>query len=390
MESKTGHGRFVTLDAMRGVAAVVVVWFHMALKHWMPLPAFGHLAVDMFFLLSGFVLALANDPRFAQGATAISFLRKRVVRLYPIYLVGCALGALALLVSSSPNLRGGYPVGALLANAALLPYPAAHAKLAPLFVVDGPAWSLCLEFYVANLLYAVGWKALKGRVLVLLIAASVTAVIIAQHHYVNLSGGAGFETWPEGLARVMASFFGGVLLARTYKRYKPSVRLPGWLIIAGLAALLFAPVSGPIAQPYELFCVLVAFPTLIYYGAESTSRRPGLGKMLGDASYSLYVVHVPMLYFIMFALAHTHTRPNPAIAFMTLVGLLGVSYALDRLVDEPVRAWLTAGVGRRPRIRVALSNPADPPIANTSLGLAEHASDEANEVHADTCGAGQR
>ncbi len=352
-ESTKGHVRFVTLDALRGVAAVVVVWFHMALRHWGPVPAFGHLAVDMFFLLSGFVLALANDPRFARGATIVDFLRKRVIRLYPIYFVGWALGALALFMTMARGSSGSYPVGALLANLVLLPYPASHGKIAPLFVIDGPAWSLCLEFYVANLLYAVGWKTLKGPVLVGLVAASVGALAIAQHHYVNLSGGAGFDTWPEGLARVMASFFGGVLLARLYKSYSPAFRAPAWLILAALAVLLFAPISGALAQPYELVCVLIAFPALIYFGAAGKSRRPWFGERLGDASYALYVIHIPALYFIGLALAHTHVRPNPAITLGVLVSLVGLAYALHHLVDEPVGRWLAARRSNRARVRIS-------------------------------------
>jgi peptidoglycan/LPS O-acetylase OafA/YrhL len=377
-ESTKGHARFVTLDALRGVAAVIVVWFHMSLRHWAPVPAFGHLAVDMFFLLSGFVIALANDPRFGRGATVLGFLSKRIIRLYPLYLVGCALGALALLISIPPGLWGRYPVVGLFANAVLLPYAASHAKIAPLFVIDGPAWSLCLELYVANLLYAVAWKALKGSVLVLLVGGSAVALVIAQHHYVNLSGGAGFDTWPEGVARVMASFFAGVLLARSYKRYKPSVRPPSWLILTALAALLFAPISGFLAQPYELFCVLVAFPTLIYFGAASQSRRPWLGAKLADASYGLYVIHMPMLYFIGMALGRAHLRPNPAIALVVLIGLTGLAYALDRLVDEPVRRWLTVRLGGRRSIAITGSYPPQPAITTAPLGLANQALAEPN------------
>jgi peptidoglycan/LPS O-acetylase OafA/YrhL len=349
-KAAVGHDRYVTLDGMRGVAAVIVVWFHMALRHWAPVPAFGHLAVDMFFLLSGFVLALANDPRFARGLTARDFLIKRAVRLYPVYLIGYGLGALALLVSMPHSLWARYPVGPLLTNALLLPYPASHAKIAPLFVMDGPAWSLCLEFYVANLLYALAWKQLKGAVLVVLVAGAVAALVVAQQHYINLSGGAGFETWPEGIIRVMASFFGGVLLARVYKRHKPGLAAPSWLILAMMAGLLFAPVTGWAARPYELFCVLVAFPALIYLGASGRSRRPWLGERLGDASYALYVIHIPMLYFIGLACRHAHMRPGPAIAAPALVGLTLMAYAIDRLFDGPVRRRLT-NLLRKPSAR---------------------------------------
>jgi len=352
-KAAVGHDRYVTLDGMRGVAAVIVVWFHMALRHWAPVPGFGHLAVDMFFLLSGFVLALANDPRFARGLTVRDFLIKRAVRLYPVYLVGYGLGALALLVSMPHSLWAKYPVGPLVTNALLLPYPATHAKIAPLFVMDGPAWSLCLEFYVANLLYAVAWKQLKGAALLLLVAAAVVTLVIAQQHYINLSGGAGFDTWPEGVARVMASFFGGVLLARVYAKHKPSFATPSWLILAIMAALLFAPLTGFASRPYEMFCVLVAFPALIYMGASGKSRRPWIGARLGDASYALYVIHIPALYFIGLGLTHAHIRPTPAIALPALIVLTVLAYAVDRLFDAPVRRWLSNALRKPVTVRPA-------------------------------------
>ncbi|MHB8284936.1 MAG: acyltransferase family protein [Caulobacteraceae bacterium] len=356
-QAAVGHGRFTTLDGLRGVAAVVVVWFHMALRHWAPLPSFGHLAVDMFFLLSGFVLALANDPRFARGLTVRDFLIKRVVRLYPVYLIGYGLGAAALLVSLPHRLWASYPVGALIANALLLPYPASHAKIAPLFVMDGPAWSLCLEFYVANLLYAVAWRRLQGWVLALLVTASVVILVFAQHHYVNLSGGAGFETWPEGLARVMASFFGGVLLARVYRTHKPPFAAPAWLILTIMAALLFAPVTGVVSHVFELACVIIAFPALIYFGAAGNSRRPWLGAALGNASYALYVIHIPLLYFVALALRQAHVHADPAIAVLVLAGATALAYAIDRVFDAPVRAWLTRALRKPVVLKVGQIQP---------------------------------
>ena len=95
----TAHSRnrYITLDAMRGIAALFVVARHFSGLRGAADPQFSFLAVDLFFLLSGFVLSFSYDERIAAGMSPAAFLMKRIIRLYPLYFLGIALGiAIAL------------------------------------------------------------------------------------------------------------------------------------------------------------------------------------------------------------------------------------------------------------------------------------------------------
>ena len=88
-----GGERFTAFDGLRGLAAVLVIWFHLGTMHWTHGPPLGFLAVDLFFLLSGFVLAHRYDAHFASGGSPGMFMTLRAVRLYPLYFAGFLLGA---------------------------------------------------------------------------------------------------------------------------------------------------------------------------------------------------------------------------------------------------------------------------------------------------------
>ncbi len=101
------------LDALRGVAALMVVWYHICegysfagrasiiqrLNH-------GYLAVDFFFILSGFVLSYAYDDRWRKGFTVKNFFKRRLIRLHPMVIMGALIGAAAFLVQGSVQWNG--------------------------------------------------------------------------------------------------------------------------------------------------------------------------------------------------------------------------------------------------------------------------------------------
>jgi peptidoglycan/LPS O-acetylase OafA/YrhL len=80
--------QFATLDGLRGVAAIAVTSLHFRFELGKFLLPHSYLAVDFFFVLSGFVLAYAYEDRLSEGMKPIQFLRLRVIRLYPLYLIG--------------------------------------------------------------------------------------------------------------------------------------------------------------------------------------------------------------------------------------------------------------------------------------------------------------
>lgn len=98
-------GRFVFLDELRGLAALSVVLLHASQIFSFRLNSHPSLAVDFFFCLSGFVLANGYEQELKSGALGSrAFFLKRVVRLYPMIVVGVALGVLASQVALTPSI----------------------------------------------------------------------------------------------------------------------------------------------------------------------------------------------------------------------------------------------------------------------------------------------
>ena len=124
-----GAGRtiFHTLNGMRGVSALAVVLFHAEALAGTQMAPGGYLAVDLFFVLSGLVIAHAYEGWLLQTLTPIAFMRHRLIRFYPLYLLGLVLGVglmtLEILVSPPAVLTPGQVTGATVAGLAFLPAP---------------------------------------------------------------------------------------------------------------------------------------------------------------------------------------------------------------------------------------------------------------------------
>ena len=159
--------RYDLLDGLRGVAAILVIFYHFGegfatspvdqmLNH-------GYLAVDFFFVLSGFVLGYAYDDRWRKGLTASRFMLRRVIRLHPMVILSVALGTVAYLIQGGVQ-WDGTPVSlhlllvALLLGLLLIPVlPGMGADVrgnGEMFPLNGPSWSLFFE-YIGSILYAV-------------------------------------------------------------------------------------------------------------------------------------------------------------------------------------------------------------------------------------------
>src|SRR6195952_2072202 len=153
------------LDGLRGVAALLVVAFHVLETYsgnrFNQVINHGYLAVDFFFLLSGFVVAYAYDDRWGK-MTQWDFYKRRLIRLQPMVVMGSLIGAALFYLGSGGlfPLIAGIPLWKLflvmLVGCTLIPLPISMdirgwQEMHPL---DGPAWSLFFE-YIANILYAI-------------------------------------------------------------------------------------------------------------------------------------------------------------------------------------------------------------------------------------------
>ena len=253
--SSSGNERIDTLDLLRGIAALAVVSFHFAWpQRAVPLPR-AYLAVDLFFVLSGFVIAYAYQHRLDAGMPVRRYVLARLIRLYPLYIVGTLLGAawVAQRLLRHDGFEAFGPWAVTLSSAVLfLPDPIGlGAAEGPrlFFPFDGPAWSLFFEL-VVNLLYGALAVRLSNRLLAALILGG--AVLLALAIIDNGTVNAGFA-WVDagwGSGRALFGFFVGVAVFR-WRRHHRFVAIPIWLL--GLVLLAsFVPAPGGRPWLYEL------------------------------------------------------------------------------------------------------------------------------------------
>lgn len=333
-----------TLDGMRGVAALFVVALHTAYAfHPLSFPN-AFIAVDLFFVLSGFVIAAAYDRRLGSGAlTPARFLILRYIRLWPLYLLGTVLGLLILhskmthgKASIDPaTFRAIIPFSLLMIPSVLTPgilYPASTV-----------AWTLFYEL-VINILYAATFRWLGAKQLVAVAAVAAIGVVAASLSSASLNNGFAWPTSWIGIARVAYSFPVGILLYR-YHQKLPRIQISAWVVLLVLAGLLAVPATANTL--YVDIAVLVLLPALvaIAVNSEPPPRWIGIFNLLGVTSYAVYVLHPPLLTCIDWfcdRLGITYARASPWSGIVFLALIFTVAWLVDRLYDRPVRSWLTA------------------------------------------------
>ena len=370
--------RFDVLDGLRGVAALLVVVYHITegyaagpLTH---MPNHGYLAVDFFFLLSGYVVGYAYDDRLTLMGTS-GFAKRRLIRLHPMIVFGTILGMLLYYFSDGhPSFKdlSATPWWLLLLVGAwcstLIPVPAAldirgWADFNPL---NGATWSLVWE-YIGNVLYILLFSRLSTRVLSLFTAgAAMLTLLLCLNVDVfgvlearttaayTVIGGWNFDADQVviGFTRLLYPFMMGLLLSRMGQK----VRLRGNFVVCALLliALLCMPRVGGSEEArfwwngaYEALCILVLFPIILLMGAGSGLSKVAETRVcnfLGRISYPLYVVHLPIV-FVQMSWAAQHPQAPLGAHIMTALFAVLISiataYAALKLYDEPLRKRLT-------------------------------------------------
>jgi peptidoglycan/LPS O-acetylase OafA/YrhL len=343
---RTKPQRFVLLDGLRGIAAVFIIQRHTEELLGDALPS-SYLGVDLFFGLSGFVLAHAYGQILRTGTmTPAAFMKARLLRLYPLY--GLALALVIAyyaysLVVGRPVFFGQYVIGhelaiGIVAGLLFLPSPVTISFNAALFLVH-PAWSLFNEL-VANLAYA--WKGARAslRQILLVIAVSLIGLVIAAVQFDRLHAGFRWQEMYAGMARVFFSFFVGVLIYR-YRRTSMTLQPLGALACLLVVALVLAsPTPKAWKAPFDLMVVVIVWPALLYAASSIVPgpRTAAVAGFLGTASYAVYVLHLPMLDW---ALVLWPSMTDPTIAPYAGVAFIAVTTVISWLLtvglDQPLQ-----------------------------------------------------
>ena len=362
------------LDGLRGVAAILVLFYHVfegfafaeatngvgsgiitTLNH-------AHIAVDFFFILSGFVISYAYDNRWGQMSMG-QFFKRRLIRLHPMLVMGAVMGFAAFAFVGFERWNGtmaptGWVMMALLLTIFMIPavpgLPYEVRGNGEMFPLNGPAWSLFFE-YVGNILYALFIRRLSTKRL-----AALTLVLGVLHAWFfvgDISGygmlGVGWTIdevnfW-GGLLRMLFPFTLGMLISRTFKPMK--VKGAFWICSVVLIVLFSVPYiesAGGVVNLnclYEYVCVALIFPLLVWLGACGSTIEGGkathrICQALGDLSYPLYIVHYPIMYIFyawlidkqIYSLSHCL-----GVATLVVVSSILLAILCLKLYDEPLR-----------------------------------------------------
>ena len=351
----TGKAHFEVLDGLRGTAAILVVLFHIQgiTVAWEGARIILHhaiLAVDFFFMLSGFVIGYAYDDRWGQ-MTARQFMTLRLIRLHPLVILGTALGLVSYLVDPFAGAAQNVPVRDLLLalplGLLLLPSPSLPNRWGDTHPFNGPCWSLFQE-YIGNIAYAFALRHMGTRSLGILAVLSGALLVVCTTMLGSIDQGSAWPSFWMAPVRLCFPFVTGLWLYRV-RASLPSIRL-GWLPLTALmTAITAAPTLAPVAGVsmnglFEALCVVLLFPVIVHAGSHSEAGRGmmGLCKASGRISYPLYITHFPFLYVWMNYVAND----KPSDARMTVIGLalvpllLAVAWAAYKFWDEPIRRRL--------------------------------------------------
>jgi peptidoglycan/LPS O-acetylase OafA/YrhL len=349
-----GMSELKALTAARGLAAWWVVFFHLRLAMpWLPEPVLavlskGYLAVDFFFLLSGFVIWLSWAPRLREGGWGAvpRFLQKRVARVWPLHLMMLGFGVLlagVLVASGRP--APDFPAGELPLHLLLVQNWGFTSAL----TWNDPAWSISCE-WAAYLLFpavafAIDWRRVPAwRCVATVVALCVLlASVFAGAGEVSL----GADIPRFGLVRCLAEFAAGGAIAGLWWRRRERPIVPALLALAGTGVALLLPFE-PLRAP-------LAFAGLLLTLALMSPRVPtGWLHALGEASYATYLSHYLLWFAFKLALVRDAANVPPHLIALFVALVLAASFALYRWVERPAQAWINAvpldrfSVRRRP------------------------------------------
>lgn len=347
MASTTETRHYLALDGARGLAAIAVFLYH----YKAVIPVFGlisgsFLAVDLFFVMSGLVVARAYERQLIRGEMGFGrFVAVRVLRLFPLYLAACAiglvhyLGKIAMATPDAPQLA--QVLDALPMTLLMLPTPGSEDWAFGTIPFATSAWSLTFEFWF-NLVYALLLPRLPTRVL-LAVALAALAVLVWQmalHQTADL--GWSIETTLGGSARFWFSFSIGVAIHRLNLLAAPG-RVAGWALFALTFAFVLLPADAILPQ---LIWIVLVFPAFVIFAARLPvpSWLAAVFDQLGRLSYGIYILHASVSILILGQikawapdLLYGH---DLLLALLLFPAVLLVAAVLTYRFDEPLRAGL--------------------------------------------------
>jgi peptidoglycan/LPS O-acetylase OafA/YrhL len=334
------------LDGLRGTAAIMVIIFHLFEARY-PNPIdqpihHGYLAVDFFYLLSGFVVGYAYDDRWAK-MSVIGFLKIRLVRLHPLVILSVIIGALCFWFDPFTNgatwVNPIKFIATVLIGFTLLPTPDIRGA-GETHSLDGPCWSL-LQEYIANIIYALFGRVITIRILWAIVIISAAALLITTIWNGDIAAGWDYKRFWIAEVRMMFPFFAGLLLFRTGKIIKIQMAY----VLCSLALIIvFMLPTHQFTALYEAGCIIIVFPLIVAAGAGGQIKGllAQVCKFSGTISYPLYIIHYPLIYIYTawIGIKKPDVTQIISIGIMLFTFCILLAWIILKLYDEPVRKWL--------------------------------------------------
>lgn len=356
------------LTSIRGLFAWAVVLYHVrtACLGWMPLPvihvlAKGYLAVDVFFLLSGFVIWLNYGERLRGGHAATDFLVRRIARIWPLHAAMLLFAlALAVILVATGRPAWNFPFAELPLHVLMIQ----NWGFTPRLSWNNPAWSISCEWAAYLLLPLAARLVPARRIPTWALAGAALVPLLLLFALLGTTGdpSLGQNIVHFGVPRCLAEFGCGAMLCALWRRSRGDARAEIGCALAGVGAL-----AGWVLGAPEILAFPLASATLLLalaLGAERT-RHPLSGRAihwLGEISYGTYLSHFLLFFAVKLALVKDEHDAAPWAIALYLLLVLAASAALYHGVERPAQRWML----RRWKSRTVRSEPVEGPAASAS------------------------
>ena len=339
--SKQQSQRIASIQVCRGLAALLVVFTHIrgietkyfGINH-LRLFGYGDLGVDLFFVISGVVIASVTAGKFGRPRDACIFLYHRLVRIFPVFWIYTTLTLFGYFLTLQTT-AGRFNI---VASYLLIP------TSLPMLLLQG--WTLSFELYFYFLIFLLLFLVPERVVPWLLALWGVTVIVLKLH--IGLS--------PSPIIQLLTSpsvceFLAGWILFRIYRRSRlhPAA---GMIVLAASLALLIAIIlhndpSSIVDQPWRRPILYGSFATLFLFGAVELERtrliryHPFFASV-GDWSYSMYLSHVLVLNLIARLIAPFLPYPTATalILVVSIAGVLLIGYLSYTYIERPLLTLL--------------------------------------------------
>jgi exopolysaccharide production protein ExoZ len=349
-----------TIQALRAFAAASVVTHHILVVavqkagYQYQFPSTAAAGVDLFFLISGFIMVYTHFEDFGEVGSSASFIWRRLIRVVPLYWIATTATIVLLLIVPGAFSTQKVDLNNIVPSYLLLLSREPNGSLNTILPTG---WSLCYEMYFYALF---ALQLFLSRRMFLIAAGAVFAVGLAIY-----AAGIDVPAWATvAINPLLLEFYFGALIAFLFiKGYD----LPPLLAIVGVAASIVTVflLGDPVPVDWMMRVLYWGVPAAIILSAAISFERAGLRvprflTALGESSYSLYLFHIFLVvaFAKMWSYAHlTETLPVYVLGLGSFVGAIGISHMIYLYVEKPLTQWLRSLPALQRPSRRALSKP---------------------------------